>query len=472
MDQYKEAREYLRKKKLEESKKSRLDRAWESHHGTSTEFKIKESFEWLVPEIIDTVPVGKNTVRVKVRAARVNDVSRNKRKYVEEELRASARTWVGKPILVNHDPKRVIGDITYSAYENGNLEFLLNVNKAMYSKRLREKDPSHKGWSVGADFFYMRCPDCGHRATSVEELTDHMKVNHLKHNFHWEPRGMMGTEISYVESPETPGLPTETQLVETQNGWLKLCETVVEERGYALRKVGETSMAKAKLKLGEPKDAHGCEPDETWDGEKCVKKAEAPKAEEQDEDHGCGPDEEWDGEKCVKKTEEQEEEPRKECGPGKVWDANTKQCVSLNQAVESLLSYKRNYEKILAVADKNAMDLQEHIKTLEERLLLIGTEADIRKGLGCGTFLDSIKERLDGFRRDLEELKAQNNPSKLQETEETAKVKKQLEEILTRQDNLEAKLRGQFKGHSKTLNQPSNSTDLAKHMRDSAKKRN
>ena len=61
-----------------------------------TKLEILENFSWMTPEF-KTVDSGKNTIRIKGVAMKSNVVSRNKRKYVEEELKRSARTLSGKP---------------------------------------------------------------------------------------------------------------------------------------------------------------------------------------------------------------------------------------------------------------------------------------------------------------------------------------------------------------------------------------
>jgi len=119
---------------------------------------------------------------------------------------------------------------------------------------------------------------------------------------------------------------------------------------------------------------------------------------------------------------------------------------------EKLDRNKQDYEKILAVADKNAEDLQKHVKTLEER---VKEQEDELKKHDCGE-----DEHWDG------EKCVPNAPAEPTVTE------KKLAEMETKLENMESKLKGTFKGHSKAVEPKGEGTgDPSKDMRASAKKR-
>lgn len=363
---------------------------------------IKETFNWLVPEILDAIPIGQNQVRVKVRAVKSDDISMNGRKYVEEELIQGARTWVGRPILVNHNPNIKIGDIGYSAYENGNLELLLNVNKGRYANMIREKHPAFKGWSIGASYFFMKCPKCGERATDIEVLKSHLREAHGIVNAVYEPRGMVGTEISFVEDPELPGLKTESELMETTQGWQKLCETIVQEHTEPVGLTGSGSTIHiGKAGMGKRKEQPELEAAPT------PKPTETPKTDEE-----------------------------------KILEAH-----NLLSSLEE--PYKQAYDTVVHYANQNTDTLRKEQKRIEAlpQFILSKENEDLREQN------EKLTEQVNAFNKQLQPgiTETQNIQSKLKETED-----KLLEET-KRADAAENKLRyirGNFK--AKAVMQPTN----------------
>jgi hypothetical protein len=201
---------------------------------------MKESFEWVVPEFKTAAHASGRKINIKGKALFADAVSKNARHYVREEVVKAARTLVGKPITINHDPKRVVGHIVFAEEENGDMEYIGEINNPEYVAKVRDKfaldldayqakygiDPIY-GVSVEADYLYNRCPDCGEHFTELEHFNTHMHDVHEVHGEFTEPRGMVMTFLSLVEDPETPGVSDTTmELWETASGMSQLLETV------------------------------------------------------------------------------------------------------------------------------------------------------------------------------------------------------------------------------------------------------
>jgi len=370
-----------------------------------TKFEIAESFNWMSPDF-KLVDSGKNTIRIKGVALKGNVVSRNKRKYVDEELKKAARTWIGKPVTINHDSTRNVGHIVWMEYEDGALEYLADVNKQPYVGLLRDKSTDIRGVSIEANYLHNRCPKCGEKFYSEEEFAEHMWTKHfVRADATKEPHGIVGQALSLVLAPEEPGYPDSTiELAETVGKpGLQLLETVIktkiEEENYMTKpnkkavvtpekhinidmvkeQAPRTDAERAKSHFnisdeaweklsdkekqdyisslperGSAKEQHECPEGEHWSEEenKCV----ANKAEEQ-EDHGCAEGEHWDSEKqeCVpNKAEEQEDIPKDEHGciiGEEVWSEAENKCVALSVEEKTRLApmidmMKKQYEML------------------------------------------------------------------------------------------------------------------------------
>jgi hypothetical protein len=202
---------------------------------------ITESFNWLTPEL-KVVDSGKNSVKIKGVALRSNAISRNGRKYVDEELQKSARTWIGKPVTINHDMNKKAGTVEWMEHDaDGNLEYVAVVNKQPYVDMIRmygrnPQESSIKGVSVEANFLHNICPECKKRGVekrfySEEEFHAHMHGEHfIRTNPTSEPHGIVGQALSLVVSPEVPGVEgTTIELMEMeQHGLSRLLETVIK----------------------------------------------------------------------------------------------------------------------------------------------------------------------------------------------------------------------------------------------------
>jgi hypothetical protein len=171
------------------------------------EATITESFKWLT-DTFKTQDAGKDSIKIKGVALRSDVTSRNGRKYIDEELQFAARTFVGKPLTVNHgdlnDKSNIIGHIDWCQYEDRALEYLATVKKQPYVDLIREGSTTIRGVSIEAD--YLKNPE--------------------------QPYGIVGKALSIVLAPEEAGVPNTTiELVETANTVHRLFETVLKNHG-------------------------------------------------------------------------------------------------------------------------------------------------------------------------------------------------------------------------------------------------
>lgn len=236
---------------------------------------IVESFRWLTSEFKKQRSQSRNSVYLKIIGARAGDISLNKRKYVEPELMKSARTFIGRPITINHDPDMKVGTIKTADYEDGRLELLGEVTQEPWLSHIRHKDPVFSGVSIEANYRYNVCPHCGERFETDQEFYDHLERVHLiKGGDVREPHGMIGMGLSLVTKDEQPGIPTAGfELMEMAVGLNKLYEMMSKEKGFALKKSEKRKPAieqdkKEPCPEGEHRDAEGnCVPDEKPLGE-------------------------------------------------------------------------------------------------------------------------------------------------------------------------------------------------------------
>lgn len=211
-------------------------------------YTVKESYEWMAPEF-KIVDAGKNTIRIRGVAMRGNVVSRNKRKYVADELKRAARTFIGRPITINHDPDKKVGTIKWMEYsdESDALEYLGDIKKQPYVDMIRNKSTFIKGVSIEADYLHNQCTQCGARFYTEEDFHRHMhEVHFIKTDPTTEPHGMLGKALSLVLGKEEPGYSDSTiELMEMYKTKpiLQLLEIVTKNRKETvnyLKQIGKT----------------------------------------------------------------------------------------------------------------------------------------------------------------------------------------------------------------------------------------
>jgi len=380
-----------------------------------TKFNIKESFSWMAAPAFQIVDVGKNTVTIKGVAVKKNQVSRNKRKYVEEELIKGARTFIGTPCTINHAPyskshpmydgRKVVGNVRWMEYEDGQMEYMADIKKQPYVDLIRNKSVEVKGVSIEADYLFNRCSHCGKDFYDVDSFKDHMVNEHFIRNFNYEPRGIVGRALSLVISPEEPGIiNTSIELAETAptKGFSRLLETVIKtkkEKEDMTKKLGDkavitpisriTADRAKQLKEQEEeqvkKDAAATDPvgeqnppthpvlphvaTEEPKEDKTETEPEHPvpdlppppetkvmEQEPETDEHGCViGKEKWDGEKCIATpiaTEQEEEKDEHGCIIGKErW--NGESCVPLaTEQLDCPEGYHPNEAGDACVADE------------------------------------------------------------------------------------------------------------------------
>jgi len=294
--------------------------------------KILESFKWLPPgDMRIKKGVGKK-VNIRGRALFAGTVSRNMRKYVKEELVRAARTLVGKPVTINHDPHRIIGHVIDAEEEENAIEYVAEINKGNYPQKLLDRksmsaDSYYKKWmvnpisgvSVEADYRHNRCIECGESFYDQPSFEEHMWSAHKIKNFKFEPRGILMKALSLVEPPEKPGVPgTTIELMETKQGMSRLMETLTTdlknemEYKQKMKKAATVVTPIKTIALGRAKIKEQDEP--CPEGQVRNEEGECVKDVAEQEGHGCAEDEEWnaDQEKCVKKTVAEQDQTQQE----------------------------------------------------------------------------------------------------------------------------------------------------------------
>lgn len=198
-----------------------------------------ESYKWLIPELAVTPTDGK-TVKIRGKAIPRETVSRNNKKYVDEELRKAARTFIDVPITENHknwmDKKNQLGKVNWMEYDDGSMEYVAEVwNPAMVAElRVYAKNPKASqisGVSVEADYLKIACTKCKTEFLTETAWHKHMvEVEHI-HDLPLEPHGIRGRALSIVTGKESPGVIGNTlEVMETapHNGLFMLLENVVK----------------------------------------------------------------------------------------------------------------------------------------------------------------------------------------------------------------------------------------------------
>jgi len=194
---------------------------------------IIESFQWMQGlDSFKTQDAGKHSIRIKGVCARSNEVSKNLRHYVDPELNKAARTMIGRPVLINHDPNRKSGHVDWCEHENGETEYLATVNQPQIVALIREHSTKVRGVSIGANFCFLECSKCHKRFEDQQAWFDHMTNEEFLKVDVTTPHGMVYTELSLVLEPFEAGLNTTVQIAETvkTRGLNELYETICTQK--------------------------------------------------------------------------------------------------------------------------------------------------------------------------------------------------------------------------------------------------
>lgn len=393
--------------------------------------KIKESFTWMTPKW-KVMKAGKNSVKIQGIALPGDIVSKNKMKYLSEEIKMAARTLSGKPITINHSPwnkhhpdydaSKVVGDVPNAEFESGAVEYWGFVRKEPYVTMLRTHDPRIKGVSIEASYIHNRCIECGERFYSEKAFKLHMSESHGIVDGISEPHGIHLDALSLVIEPETPGVPSATvQVMETESKAtiLRLYETHLAEKGLTFNSNGV-----AISSTEEPeKDEHGCLiHSEKWDGEKCVPK------------------------EVTENVDDEEPKEHPVCKDGFVLNPASKVCEPVSDVAAKV-------DEIFKVATETQRKklycdiIRAYNHTVKEHRKLVETD---------------LAGKIDSFLNMLNvsntRITALENSKVLKETV-SANLVETVRKLTVRQDNLEAKQKGSFKGQSPAIKKDEESLD-------------
>jgi hypothetical protein len=226
---------------------------------------VAESFSWITPSMtVEEKPGAANFIRGKclysIEEFGLQGISQNMRKYIDDELKQSARTLSNQPVDVNHAYNEwlqggkqgskpiLVGNVEFANHEDGAIEYVAKITNPVYANKLRDSQLVREGelteaayfskWgkgpirgvSVEANFLWMRCGECSTRFYDVNEYHQHMKHEHNISEAVLEPHGLIFKGLSLVESPEEPGVRDTTfELVETMQPQAQLYETLIQD---------------------------------------------------------------------------------------------------------------------------------------------------------------------------------------------------------------------------------------------------
>lgn len=120
--------------------------------------------------------------QVRAISARINQ---NFDGWPSEELKKSYKTFIGKPVFVNHqnfDPSKARGKVVAARYvEAGDdkyIEVIQEVDAMRFPKLAREiKEGGMDSVSMGVEAGFTICSYCGNKAVDVPEFCDHVKYH-------------------------------------------------------------------------------------------------------------------------------------------------------------------------------------------------------------------------------------------------------------------------------------------------------
>jgi hypothetical protein len=454
---------------------------------------LKESFSWTtgIPEL-STIPTDRKVVRIRGIAGHVGAVSKNGRKYVEEELRASARTWVKKPLTINHsdysNPKNHVGEVVDMELDtDGNLEYIADVWKQPYVDMIRSKSTSIVGVSIEAEYKAAECWRCQKRFPTEEAYFKHLTEDHFFKDVDRtvKPYGIMGKALSIVLTPQIPGIEgTNVQLMEQTDGFLSLMETFLqdqhpelEEKGFALGPSTAVKTAMSPIGLAKPKtkeyhitligrEFHVVEGtqivksfEKRIQAENHIQKLEAEELglTERIEKRGnqfcivhCHPPNEGEIIKCFP-TREEAESMHAAMMAGKE-SVKTEPAKTEKEKIEENLAFLGNHadlkvkeavDYLLSVMDRRAEDLIQRAEDAEKK---VGLTETVKEARAFKETVDSQKERILKLEEEMTGLKG--------EVSKRDSLVEENKKLQIENDNIRDKVRGQFKGRSTVKREP------------------
>jgi hypothetical protein len=158
--------------------------------------KLVSSYTGRYAAVIDDFKMQPGMIYTQVRAisARINQ---NYDAWPSEELKKSFRTFLGKPVFVNHqnfDPEKARGRVVAARYrESGNdryIEVIQEIDAVRFPKLAKE---IHEGGldsvSMGVEAGFTKCSVCDNRATDITDMCAHVKYH-------------KGEKLAHVETGE------------------------------------------------------------------------------------------------------------------------------------------------------------------------------------------------------------------------------------------------------------------------------
>ena len=184
----------------------------------------KESFRWALP-ILDSYKNRKGRF-IKGVALSVGR-SANMTNYEEEELKRAALTLIGKPLLVNHNPHRRVGDVDEADFEEDNIEYIARITDDYMWRKIQDREITHVS-PLGRPRYW--------------ERTDREWRLWVEGKRAGTPRRIVFDELSLVAPPELAGDPSTSIVV--METLLKSCVTdtkrSIKKFEGELKKVGNT----------------------------------------------------------------------------------------------------------------------------------------------------------------------------------------------------------------------------------------
>jgi regulator of replication initiation timing len=366
---------------------------------------------------------GKKGVRISGIAAMGNVVSRNNRKYLEEELVKSARTWFSKPITINHSPPRegmpgfdrskIVGDIRWMEHEDGKMKYAGVVTKEPYVTLLRNRSTEIRKVSIEADYLTNECPSCGKFFPTDKAFYEHAAQDHFNKNLTQVPRGIIGSALSLLLNAE-PGIEgTTVELREMLDGikpFAQLAEALItfKEGKLEPQKIVQTVISK-DVAAKEAVIREPCSPEL----KACVDDLVA---------KGVPEDHAWPI--C-----------RSQLGESACLPITDEDTIRVNSEIllHAPSPYKEAFEKFLKPYDKKFVELTQRAEAAEKKVGL--TE--------MVTEQTSLKETVDSQHKTILQLETE-----LCRREGLVEANSKLQ---IENDNVRDKLRGNFKGRAKDV---------------------
>lgn len=286
-----------------------------------------ETIKWDIKEY-EILDETEKQVKVRINALRPVK-SRNGRVYTFNEMLESGRTLSRKPINVNHNDSRIVGNTDWAKANKQTqiLEVTGIVNREPYVYMLKNHDAKIKGWSVQADFLHAKCTKCPSTFEGMAELKTHLIKEHHIQNIEYEPQDILFNALALVVDPEVPGIPGTSHVITETVGtrhFGSLEEMVnsfeAENNSWLLKKFSGTinEMEKEKLNNNPPNKPSGSGPPYQVKTELPIKEAEDEKPKTEKKQYGSMDECMKDGhskEECMRMLGKEEEMPPKKEEP-------------------------------------------------------------------------------------------------------------------------------------------------------------